>query len=71
MLTGYDAYLLTYFDPLAQLEDLIAYRIKRASKNEGLEGFAAIAAQDQKEPLRIIGQFRNWLSKSKIPSWKK
>lgn len=39
------------------IQDLIDYRTKLEDKNQELEGFAAIAAHDLKEPLRMISQF--------------
>ena len=45
------------------IQDLIDYRTKLESKNQELEDFAAIAAHDLKEPLRMISLFLDKLSK--------
>ena len=54
---------VTYIIPEATLiQDLIDYRNLLEAKNQELEGFAAIAAHDLKEPLRMIRQFMERLS---------
>lgn len=44
------------------IQDLIDYRTKLEDKNQELEGFAAMAAHDLKEPLRMISQFMQKLA---------
>lgn len=44
------------------IQDLIDYRTKLEDKNQELEGFAAMAAHDLKEPLRMITQFMQKLA---------
>ncbi|WP_209331885.1 PAS domain S-box protein [Lunatimonas salinarum] len=44
------------------IQELIDYRSKLETKNQELEGFAAVAAHDLREPLRMIRQFMDRLS---------
>lgn len=45
------------------IQDMIDYRTMLEAKNQELEGFAAIAAHDLKEPLRMISNFMERLAK--------
>jgi len=45
------------------IQDLIDYRTMLETKNHELERFAAVAAHDLKEPLRVISQFMERLAK--------